>query len=250
MIYLIISDIHSNLEALEAIFDAASGYRYETVLLLGDVVGYGPNPDEVINFIKHIPQKVISVRGNHDYLALSDVRIFPLLSEAAESGIMWTRDNMSISSREFLREMPKGPILLRNSFQICHGSPHNEDSYIFSEYDFIRTVNQIQIWLTFTGHTHTPLFGSKTTEGEYTCKTKSHPEDISIKLNKTNKYIINFGAAGQPRDGNPKAAFGMFDSEENSVTFKRIPYNIKLTQSKILKAGIHPLAAKRLEFGA
>ncbi len=245
MRYLIISDIHGNLEALEALFKAVEKKRYQNILVLGDLVGYGGNPNEVIEKIKGNKKVLKMVRGNHDRVAITEggENAFNLPAMAA---ILWTRKNLKEENLEFLKKMDLGPVKVEN-FLICHGSPQDEDLYILSEYEAYESFINTKEKIIFFGHSHIPCIFTFEKNQIFGFHLKA--DYTHIKLKKNVRYLINPGSIGQPRDGNPKASYLIYDSKQNSITHFRISYDIKGAQKKIMEQGLPIHLAARLERG-
>lgn len=247
---LLLSDIHANLEALEACLAAAPAY--DRVVNLGDVVGYGANPNEVIEGCRQLGGSY--VRGNHDkaICGLSDLEDFnPIATEA----VLWTRQALTPANLEWLRLLPQGPLQLDGipGMQFAHGSPLDEDEYVISPRDAVDPMLLSQPALTFFGHTH--LQGSFALDSEQIDGT--HPEyqtigqseQVAFPLRSGLRYMINPGSVGQPRDGDWRAAFAVLNTEANVVTFCRTPYDLKSAQDRILDAGLPKRLASRLAAG-
>jgi len=247
---LLLSDIHANLEALEACLAAAPAY--DRVFNLGDVVGYGANPNEVIERCRQLGGAY--VRGNHDkaICGLSDLEDFnPIAAEA----VLWTRQTLTPSNFEWLRSLPQGPMQLEDvpGTQFVHGSPLDEDEYVIAPRDAVEPMLASQPARTFFGHTH--LQGSFALDSEQIEGTQpgyltlGQSESVTFPLAPELRYMINPGSVGQPRDGDWRAAFAVFDSETQAVTFCRTPYNLKAAQDRILDAGLPKRLATRLAAG-
>lgn len=247
---LLLSDIHANLEALEACLAAAPAYDF--VANLGDVVGYGASPNEVVDRSRELGH--IFVRGNHDkaatgLLALDDFN--PLAATAA----LWTHDQLTPEHHEWLHSLPHGPVALEGvaDARLVHGSPADEDMYVVSIGDALVPLLADTMPLTFFGHTH--LQGGFFANGnnadgfrpEY--RTVGKAEAFSFQLKPGTRYLINPGSVGQPRDGDWRAAFALFDSETQVVHFQRTPYNLKAAQDRIFAANLPPRLATRLAAG-
>jgi diadenosine tetraphosphatase ApaH/serine/threonine PP2A family protein phosphatase len=246
---LLLSDIHSNLEALEACL--ASAPEYDTVVNLGDIVGYGANPNEVVARSRELGKHF--VRGNHDKAAcgLIDMKDFnPIAALAA----LWTREHLTAENLEWLRSLPHGPIRVDDSLdaQFVHGSPIDEDEYVITERDALDPLSYSSIALTFFGHTH--IQGGFGKNGDQqalhlTYASSDQSEVCKVLLEKDTHYLINPGSVGQPRDGDWRAAFAIFDSELNQVEFHRVPYDVKRAQQRIIEANLPPRLATRLASG-
>jgi diadenosine tetraphosphatase ApaH/serine/threonine PP2A family protein phosphatase len=247
---LIISDIHANLEALEAcekVFPA-----HNRVANLGDVVGYGASPNDVVERAKALGG--IFVRGNHDRAAagLCDVSEFnPIAGFAA----VWTRMELTAENRTWVAELPQGPICRDdlNQIQFAHGSPQDEDEYILTEPTARVALEHTGAQITFFGHTHVQGAIGLTQNQVRTIRPeipeKRGASSWKLPLQAGVRYLVNPGSIGQPRDGDPRAAFALYDSEDETVTFYRIPYDIATAQQRIIRAGLPDRLALRLSEG-
>ena len=243
MKYLIISDIHANLEALEATL--ASAGPHDATLVLGDLVGYGADPNAVIDRIRQLPATTI-IRGNHDKVGagIEDVEAF---NHLAKHAIAWTATRLTPANRTWLAALPAGPISINGLVQICHGSPFDEDVYIFDDLDARRALLVTERSLCLFGHTHVPAvyrFGS-----ELRPVGPPRGEAFRLSLETTAKYLVNCGAVGQPRDGDPRAAFGLLDTDTRTLTVMRVAYDVAAAQAKIVAAGLPEVLAQRLAIG-
>ncbi|HLV88630.1 MAG TPA: metallophosphoesterase family protein [Candidatus Sulfotelmatobacter sp.] len=247
---LFLSDIHANLEALDACLAAAP--PHDVVVNLGDIVGYGASPNEVIERSRNLGKTF--VRGNHDkaVTGLMDLEDFNPMAAAAA---IWTRDELSTENLQWLRDLPHGPVPIPEfpGVQLVHGSPNDEDEYVVSLGDALAPLITLSVPLTFFGHTH--LQGGFFANGsaadgfrpEY--RTVGQPETMSLQIKDTSRYLINPGSVGQPRDGDWRAAFALYDTDEQVVHFHRTPYNLKAAQDRIFKAKLPPRLATRLAAG-
>jgi predicted phosphodiesterase len=245
MKYLIISDLHSNLEALCAVFANVKRKKFDRVLVLGDLVGYGANPNQVVDLVRKTRQAMV-IRGNHDKVA-SGIESGENFNRAAMQSAMWTRKKLTPENRSFLNHLPQGPLLVDGKIILAHGTPVDEDAYIFSDYDAYEVFQIIDFELCFFGHTHLPVIYAVSNQKLYTFRPNG--DRVKVELIPGFRYLINPGSVGQPRDKNPLASFAIFDSDAQSITFKRVEYSIPKTQDKILKAGLPPSLANRLAVG-
>ncbi|MGO9862973.1 MAG: metallophosphoesterase family protein [Terriglobales bacterium] len=259
---LLLSDIHSNLEALEACLAAAPAH--DLVVNLGDTVGYGGNPNEVIARAQALGR--IFVRGNHDKAACGLIGIQDF-NPVAGFATLWTRNQLTRENLDWLRALPQGPVQLDElpGVQFVHGSVLDEDEYVVSASDAIAPLllnvnvdGRVKLApVTFFGHTHLQggfsLLGSITEPYRPEYRTVGQPESSAWLLRKDRdkgcRYLINPGSVGQPRDGDWRAAFAVFDSEAWSVAFYRVPYNLRVAQEKILAANLPQRLATRLATG-
>jgi predicted phosphodiesterase len=247
---LLLSDIHANLEALEACLAAAPSF--DLVVNLGDIVGYGASPNDVIVRSRELGK--IFVRGNHDraVTGLLDLQDFNPMAAAAS---MWTRDQLTSEHMDWLRTLPQGPLRMEEfpDIQLVHGSPADEDEYVVSLGDALAPLIAINIPLTFFGHTHLQggfFVNGSTADGfrpEY--QTVGQAESVSLQLKPETRYLINPGSVGQPRDGDWRAAYALFDTEAQVVHFHRSPYNLKAAQDRIFAAKLPARLATRLAAG-
>jgi predicted phosphodiesterase len=247
---LLLSDIHSNLEALEACLSAAPDR--DAVVNLGDVVGYGASPNEVTARVREMGGTF--VRGNHDKVVagLENIETFnPIAGMAA----LWNREHLSADHLAWLRELSKGPVTVDSfaAMQFVHGAPDDEDRYVVMLEDALGTLATSQVSVTFFGHTHIQgLFSlctgiAENIHPEY--PTIANKETWEFQLETGGTYMINPGSIGQPRDGDWRAAFALFDSERRVVTFFRVPYDLRSAQEKIFAANLPARLATRLAAG-
>ncbi len=236
----IISDIHANLEALEAVMLDISGKKCDRIICLGDIVGYGPNPGDCIRLLSEAG--IPCIKGNHDEACASDV--FPYRMNAmASSAVVWTQSKLSKIEKLWLSNLPFTMELPEMFF--VHASPHDPDhwAYILDTYEARRAFGAFNGIICFVGHTHEPVAWTQTGE-------VIDPERYDrLHLEQGKRYLVNVGSVGQPRDRDPRAAYVIYDTEEAFVELQRLPYNIETTQDKILEAGLPLALAQRLELG-
>jgi predicted phosphodiesterase len=245
MRYLIISDIHANLEALETVLDAAGASRWDRVLVLGDLVGYGADPNAVIDRVRGLNPTAV-IRGNHDRAAsgLDDASDF---NAAARAAALWTFETLTPENRTYLRELAPGPLVVDGHIEICHGSPWDEDEYMFAGDDAAMGLEETQTALCFFGHTHIAVVFSAERSG--VAAMVPDGDDSVIEVGGGRRLLVNPGSVGQPRDGDPRAAFAIYDEEEREVVLRRVSYPIERAQEKILAAGLPRALAARLAVG-
>ncbi len=247
---LILSDIHANLEALEACLEAAPAH--DAVFNLGDIVGYGANPNEVTERSRALGS--VFVRGNHDKACTGLTRVDDF-NPVAALAVLWTREQLSPENLEFLRGMPQGPVTPVENLECVHGSPRDEDEYLLTAREAWANLADASAPLIFFGHTHVQggywIDDVNENEGiiEPAYASAKGKQCFTLALKTTGKYLVNPGSVGQPRDGDPRAAFALYDAEANSVTFHRVPYDIERAQKKILSAGLPDRLASRLAEG-
>jgi len=246
MRYLLLSDIHSNLEALEAVL-TASARQYDAVLMLGDIVGYGADPNAVVERVRSL-KPVASIRGNHDKVAagLDSSEDFNSLARAAA---LWTQRTLTPSSLEYVRGLPAGPAIVDDHIEICHGSPLDEDFYIVADVDAAQALGVSKRQVCFFGHTHVAMCGRMDGRRRLEIETPDGQPEMEISLADGVKYLINPGSVGQPRDGDARAAYAIADLKRGIVRLQRVAYPIDVAQKKILAAGLPPPLAYRLGMG-
>lgn len=241
MRYGVISDIHGNLEALNSVLSALSQERIDAYLSLGDVVGYGANPKECIKLLKSLEPAVL-IAGNHEWGVLdkSDIEHF---SDLARNAVIWTKKILDKSELEYLKSFQL--TYEDDKMALVHGTLNmpEEFYYTFDVEDAYVTISRMKSPLCFIGHTHIPaIFASDNTKVNYI-------EGPYLKIDSEKKYIINVGAVGQPRDGDGRASYAVYDDEEATIEIKRVEYDIKKAQEKILRAGLPARLASRLSEG-
>jgi diadenosine tetraphosphatase ApaH/serine/threonine PP2A family protein phosphatase len=237
----LLSDIHSNLEAFQAVIKDLECQKVDHVCFLGDIVGYGADPGQCIDLLQNLTHLVVA--GNHDWAAvgLTDTTYF---NSAAKSAIDWTSEQLSSSHRTFLETLSLTHLL--PPIQLAHATPRKPETwdYIFSLKAAADGFTNCEQQICFIGHSHSPVAFVKNRESKV-----SLLPDSSFQIRDEHRYIINVGSVGQPRDGDPRAAYGIYDSDESSFTLKRVVYPIEETQKKILEAGLPPFLASRLSEG-
>ncbi len=247
---LVISDIHGNLEALEACLAAVS--TYDRVFNLGDIVGYGANPNEVVARSRELGG--LFVRGNHDK-ACSGVSSTDDFNHIAALAAFWTKQKLTPENLEWVKALPFGPIKPEKigDVQCVHGSPLDEDEYIIIIRDAYLPMTETDVSLTFFGHTH--IQGGFAVDGEEwltlrpVYATTDQTESFDFQLKTGAKYLINPGSVGQPRDGDWRAACAVFDTSDYKITFHRVLYDVAQAQKKIYDAGLPDRLATRLSDG-
>lgn len=245
MRYLILSDIHSNKEAFGAVLSFVRRKPWDKAIFLGDLVGYGANPNQAIDMLRSL-KPFVGIRGNHDKVC-SGLEDGELFNRIALEAAMWTRKKLTRGNHAWLRSLPQGPALVDDTFAISHGTPIDEDAYIFGEIEALNVFRNTDFPICFFGHSHFPVIFALSPDAITTILTVA--PSFKFKLREGVRYLINPGSIGQPRDGNPLASFAMYDSETRVVSIHRIPYRVSQTQQKILKAGLPRPLADRLAIG-
>jgi diadenosine tetraphosphatase ApaH/serine/threonine PP2A family protein phosphatase len=246
---LILSDIHANLEALKAVLAAAT--PFDVLWNLGDIVGYGASPNQVIDLVRPISQ--LTVRGNHDRVCcgLTSALGFNPIARAAAH---WTHDELTESNLNWLKELPQGPLQPEEAGVTCaHGSPLNEDQYILNMRDAWAPLQQMLTTITFFGHTHIQGGFSQKDHDWHELRPQyyrgNEADFWTMPIPPGTRHLINPGSVGQPRDYDWRAAFAIYDSEAAAITFQRVPYDITASQGRILMAGLPERLAARLTEG-
>jgi predicted phosphodiesterase len=243
--YLVVSDIHSNWEALEAVLEATRG-QYDHIVCCGDLAGYGPEPNRVLDWARTGLYAV--VRGNHDRACcgLEDLEWFNPIARAAT---VWTIAHLSPDNFEYLRQLPAGPLLV-DGFQLIHGSPLDEDEYVISATDARNVIDYLETNISFFGHTHLQC-GYARVDGYFQIMRQLDPfqAEVRHRLDRDGLYFINAGSVGQPRDGDPRAAYAFFDTGTLEVVQHRVPYDYEATRRKIDAAGLPDVLGSRLSIG-
>lgn len=246
MRYLVLTDIHANMEGLEACLADAGRHGYDSILVLGDIVGYGPDPNAVINRIRDLKPAAI-VRGNHDKVAmgLSQAEGFHAAARAAAT---WMLETLTPVNRQWLVELPMGPTIVEGGVEICHGAPFDEDAYIFDELDARQALDAATELVTFYGHTHFAV-AFRMNGDSLDVIGPAAVGDTILLLDPAAKYLVNPGSVGQPRDGDPRAAYAIYDTVAQRIDMRRTSYDIEATQEKMWKAGLPDPLARRLSAG-
>jgi diadenosine tetraphosphatase ApaH/serine/threonine PP2A family protein phosphatase len=246
MRYLVLSDIHANLAAFRAVLEDAHArsLQPDELWCLGDVVGYGPDPNECVELLMQTPH--LCLAGNHDWAVLGKLDV-DTFNDSAMAAILWTREQLTPDNLRYLdaragRSEQKDALLV-------HGSPrHDIWEYVADSDIAADNFALLSQPICLVGHTHVPMIY---VEDPRTRAVRAvHPEhDLPITLRRTHRYIVNPGSVGQPRDGDPRAAYGLFDTDTAQWTEYRVPYDVRATQERMRAAGLPPRLALRLEFG-
>jgi diadenosine tetraphosphatase ApaH/serine/threonine PP2A family protein phosphatase len=236
--YAIISDIHANLEALESVLGEIDRSSADRIICLGDIVGYGANPNECVEIIKGL--NITSLIGNHDKAACGITE--PIgFNPAARQAALWTRTELTGENRDYLKSLPEEDVA--DGFIIVHGAPSDPDKYILSTFDASSEFTLMKKKsLCFFGHTHVSAVYSLA-EG-----IVGFSRAESLQLREGTRYLVNPGSVGQPRDRDPRASFLIYD-DRGSAEFRRVEYPVEAAQKKIIDSGLDPFLAERLSYG-
>jgi len=240
MKYAIFSDIHGNLEAFEAVLMAIDKENPAAYFCVGDIVGYGANPVECIEKVQKLNPTIVC--GNHDWAAveLTDVEYF---NSVAKKAVLWTRDNLGDEDVEYLKSLKL--TYTDTDITLVHGTLDYPEgfSYVLDGYAATKTMALMRTQVCFIGHSHVAgtFYDNKGITG--------YSESGKIEIRPGNKYLVNVGSVGQPRDGDPRASYCIYDNEKDTIEIKRISYDVAKAQQKILKAGLPRVLAARLDEG-
>ena len=243
---LVVSDLHANDAALTAVMNHVRRKRPDRIICMGDFVGYGAQPNQVLDRMRTFKGPKLYVRGNHDRVA-SGADEGEGFNFAARTAALWTRSHLSGPNRKFLQSLPLGPITDGKGTLICHGSPYDEDEYLFSEYDAHRIFSEFEHKLILFGHTHLPCIFVQDEQGNVEGMLVRGPATIPFEPGR--RYIVNPGSVGQPRDRNPASSYALIDEKRHCIQFLRVDYDYARTQEAILRAGFPRILSDRLAVG-
>lgn len=236
----VISDIHGNLEALQAVLKKIESLGVDKLVCLGDTVGYGANPNECAELVRE--KTHLALCGNHDHAAVGETSI-EYFNSYARAAILWTMGVLKPDCREFLKGLPfTGAV---DGAFLVHSTPSEPArwNYVFEVHEALDEFNAFRERVCFIGHSHFALFFVK--EGQ-SCKVVL---PRTFTLENDTRYLVNVGSVGQPRDGLPTACFATYDAPDGVVQFHRVEYDLSLTYQKIVKARLPRFLAERLLIG-
>jgi predicted phosphodiesterase len=242
MRYAIISDIHGNVEALQAVLADMKTRSIDEIVCLGDIVGYYPDPEKCIELVRNNVKYCVA--GNHDYAAINkiDIQTFTYYAFVA---MEWTRNHISRNAMEFLSSLPLS--IEQDGLYFTHSSPSNTQDWIYvfpdSEEAVFEAFNSLVHRLNFIGHTHWPSIMIQEDDKIILC-----PEH-TVKLNPDNFYLVNVGSVGQPRDFDSRSCYAIYDSDIDEIALVRVAYDYSVTQKKIIENNLPGFLAERLEKG-
>jgi predicted phosphodiesterase len=240
MIYIVLSDVHGNLEAFNAAADSFPDAKEKRFISAGDVVGYGADPNECIE--KMVSIGAVNIKGNHDAAVLGEADIAYFNANAA-AAVVWTKEKLTKYSTDYLYSLPL--VHEEELFTVVHGTLHEPEEfrYMLTNVEAEQTFEVLKKKICFVGHSHVPaVFSLK--DGRISLSFKN-----KIKLEEDAKYIINAGSIGQPRDGDWRACYCIYDTDKNEIELRRVEYDVKTAQKKILDAGLPGMLADRLSIG-
>ena len=243
---LILSDLHSNGGALDAVLEAAKD-RWDLSVCLGDVVGYGPDPNYVTDRLRELGTKTI--RGNHDK-AVTGLMATEDFNPIAKAAVEWTRAELKRENMAWLSALPKGP-LETEDIVLVHGALQDEDEYVFTPEQALDGLLDSTAIVTFFGHTHHQGGFSYHDAQLEVLQIRPRPSEsfAALRIEPTRRYLLNPGSIGQPRDGDPRAAFAIADLPHNVVEFWRVPYDIPAVQKRMRFAHLPEPLIQRLTVG-
>jgi predicted phosphodiesterase len=246
MRFLVLSDVHANSTALDAALAAVEG-RWERAVCLGDVVDYGPDPNEATEKVKALDP--IIIRGNHDKVVagLAGLESF---NPVAQIAAVWTREQLSPANSEYIAQLPMGPAAA-GSLTLVHGSYHDEDEYVFVPGQAMGGLLESPSEVTLFGHTHYQGgFSYRGGQiGVIQLRPEPGPKFAALRLEQGTRYLLNPGSIGQPRDGDPRAAFAIVDLDHQVFEFWRVPYDIAAVQKRMTSANLPQQLIDRIGVG-
>jgi predicted phosphodiesterase len=237
--------MHGNADAFAAVLEQTAGEDFDVTLVLGDLVGYGAAPNQVVEQVRALTGTVHVVRGNHDKV-VAGIDSGEYFNQAARAAASWTSEELTLENLRYVLTLPRGPVTIRDGLAICHGSPLDEDAYVFSELDAYEIFSVHSVPVTFFGHTHVPSIFSIHHRQIQVMALRGQG---SFTLEPGARYLINPGSIGQPRDRDARAAYMTYDEEERRVRWFRVEYPVETAQRRIMAAGLPSLLAERLEIG-
>jgi predicted phosphodiesterase len=243
---LVLSDLHANLTALQASLTAAEG-KWDRVVCLGDVVGYGPDPNEVTSWVRETG--AVTIRGNHDK-AVAELMPADDFNPVAKQAVAWTRSQLSNENLDWLAALPQGP-LEAEGLVLVHGAFQDEDEYVFTPSQALEGLLDSSLPVTFFGHTHHQ--GGFSYQDSQLEILQLHPRSrelhCALRIDSDKRYLLNPGSVGQPRDGDPRAGFAIADLDHSAIEFYRVPYDIQQVQMRMRRARLPEPLAHRLSLG-
>jgi predicted phosphodiesterase len=246
MRYLILSDIHANITALDTVLAATKG-KWDRAVCLGDIVGYGPDPNEALDRIRELD--CVTIRGNHDK-AIAGITEAEDFNPVARTAVLWSRERLTADNLAYLTQLQPGPVFV-DGFCIVHGSIRDEDEYLFVPPQAIEELRIAPTALTFFGHTHRQGGFMHRRNGLAIIEFEPADKKLiwTLPIEEGDTYLLNPGSIGQPRDGDPRAAYAIADTEKGTVEFWRVPYDIAAVQHRMLEALLPEALIMRLAAG-
>jgi diadenosine tetraphosphatase ApaH/serine/threonine PP2A family protein phosphatase len=250
MRYAILSDIHSNLEALTAVMDTLASERIDRYLCLGDVIGYGADPAACLARLQSCDATIVG--GNHDFACVGKLDV-AWFNDVARAAVLWTRDQLSFADLDYLRRFPLTATV--ESFTLVHGSLRRPQrfEYLVDAAQAIDTMVTCRTLMCLVGHTHLPCFMEYDRTHHRMTRILTAPEELAevafLDDADRMRYLANPGSVGQPRDGDPRASVAVIDTQLRRLSLRRVPYDVATAQRKIRVAGLPEFLADRLAVG-
>ena len=237
----LVSDVHSNQEALRAVLDELDRLGAEKIVCLGDIVGYGPEPDECVALVRE--RAAWSLLGNHDAMAVGQA-MPEYINLHARRAMEWTRRNLSPESADYLRGLPF--VKREEGAVFVHSSPRSpaDWSYVATLEDVVEISEFFSEPVCFLAHTHRPMLALREEDGRFRILDADR-----LAMKKGERLVVNVGSVGQPRDNDPRATAALFDTESRQISFVRVPYDVGAVQKKMLERGLPEFLAMRLARG-
>lgn len=245
MLIALIADVHANKLALQACLERAKNLAVDRLVFLGDLVGYGPEPGEVINTVRSLQERgAIVIKGNHDH-AVSDPR--EQMNKSARQVIEWTRKRLGFADKAFLAELPM--TAMQDDILYVHAEASEPAAwrYVTGAVEARTSLEATTATYTFCGHVHVPALYCLSPAGKLVAHTPI--SEVSVPVGSHRQWLAVIGSAGQPRDGNPAAAFATFDTNSKILTFRRVPYDVDAQVARVRRAGLPDVMAVRLLVG-
>lgn len=245
MRYLILSDLHANWEALQAVLRDA-GDNYDQILCCGDLVGYGADPNPVVDWVRANCKAV--VRGNHDKACTTPEEL-DWFNPVARAAARWTLEKLTAENVDYIRNLSHGPVVV-DGFELVHGSPSDEDEYVLAAEEAGQAFSYLEKRVAFFGHTHVQGgFIWNHSRVEMIPRPSLRRDREILEIDPDCAYMINPGSVGQPRDGDPRAAYVLYDPDACLISYYRTRYDVEAAAQKIRAAGLPPILADRLSVG-
>jgi predicted phosphodiesterase len=242
---LVLSDIHANFAALEAVIADAARYDYAAVWCLGDLVGYGPEPNECVELVREM--NPVGVVGNHDWAVLGRMEVKDFNPEASRA-VLWTREHLSPDNMTWLSRLPSWP-LAQGDFALTHGSPRDPIwEYIHTPSAAQHNFGHFDTRFCLVGHTHVPALFSQRADGDRV-QLLTPASGVAVMLDGGHRMILNPGSVGQPRDNDSRAAYAILDTGALTWVSRRASYPIEVTQARMRAARLPERLINRLSFG-
>ena len=248
MRYLIIADMHGNWDALTTVLQDARSHGFDEVLVLGDLVGYGATPNEIVEELGRLQEPFRAIRGNHDKVVagIDDGTNF---NPTALLAARWTAEALTEENLQFVKDLPQGPVRVEDGLMICHGSVLDEDEYLLAALDAVESLHSIQDQVVFFGHTHIPSkFAYRDEDGSMDVAVLEG-EEVVVDIEAGTRYMLNPGSVGQPRDRDPRAGYMIYDTEARRAVLRRVEYPVERAQERITAADLPAILADRLSVG-